>query len=68
MGAAILDRKSWGPPSWIWRRDVIDPKVAPILLMWIKTTGLSDHDIVHVELNVMPKITKQVPRDTILYK
>ena len=32
MGAAILDRKSWGPPSWTRSRDVIDPKVAPILL------------------------------------
>ena len=33
MGAAILDRKSWGPPSWIGSRDVIDSKVAPILLI-----------------------------------
>ena len=39
VGAAILDRKSWGrhlgvvgPPSWIWRRDVIYPIVGPILL------------------------------------
>ena len=31
MGAAILDRKSWGPPSWIGS-DVIDAKVTPILL------------------------------------
>ena len=31
MGAAILDRKSWGPPSWIGS-DVIGAKVAPILL------------------------------------
>ena len=35
MGAAILDLKSWGPPSWIWRRDVIGAKVAPILLIII---------------------------------
>ena len=36
-----------------------------------KTTvlpGLSDHDIVKVELNAKPKITKQVPRDILLYK
>ena len=33
MGAAILDRKSWGPLSWIGRRDVIDAKPAPILLL-----------------------------------
>ena len=31
VGAAILDRKSWGPPSWIGS-DVIGAKVAPILL------------------------------------
>ena len=31
MGAAILDLKSWGPPSWIGS-DVIYPIVAPILL------------------------------------
>ena len=36
MGAAILDLKSWGPPSWIWRRDVIGAKVAPILLLCMK--------------------------------
>ena len=32
VGAAILDRKSWGPPSWIGR-DVIGAIVAPILLL-----------------------------------
>ena len=31
MGAAILDRKSWGPPSWIGS-DVKNAKVTPILL------------------------------------
>ena len=31
MGAAILDRKSWGPLSWTGS-DVIYPIVAPILL------------------------------------
>ena len=45
VGAAILDRKCggrhlgsevWGPPSWIWRRDVIDPKPAPILLNYFE--------------------------------
>ena len=35
VGAAILDLTSWGPPSWIWRRDVIDPKVPHILLLCI---------------------------------
>ena len=34
MGAAILDRKSWGPPSWIGS-DVIGAKVAPILLSFL---------------------------------
>ena len=32
MGAAILDRKSWGPPSWTGS-DVKNSIVAPILLM-----------------------------------
>ena len=31
MGAAILDRKSWGPPSWTGS-DVKNAKVTPILL------------------------------------
>ena len=31
-------------------------------------TGLSHHDIVLAEVNVKPKITKQVPRDILLYK
>ena len=31
MGAAILDRKSWAPPSWI-ASDVKNAKVTPILL------------------------------------
>ena len=30
--------------------------------------GLSEHDIVQAELNVKPKITKQVPRDILSYK
>ena len=34
MGAAILDRKSWGPPSWTGS-DVKNAKVAPILLLVI---------------------------------
>ena len=33
-----------------------------------KTTGLSDHDIVQVELSAQPKITKQVRRDILLHK
>ena len=32
MGTAILDRKSWGPPSWTGS-DVKNAKVAPILLL-----------------------------------
>ena len=32
VGAAILDRKSWGPPSWTGS-DVKSAKVAPILLI-----------------------------------
>ena len=35
MGAAILDRKSWGPPSWIGS-DVIGAKVTPILLTVVR--------------------------------
>ena len=35
MGAAILDRKSWGPPSWTGS-DVKNAKVGPILLTAIK--------------------------------
>ena len=30
--------------------------------------GLSDHDIVIVEINSRPEIIKQVPRDITLYK
>ena len=32
MGAAILDRKSWGPPSWTGN-DVKNSIVGPILLL-----------------------------------
>ena len=35
MGAAILDRKSWGPPSWTGS-DVKCAIVAPILLTFLK--------------------------------
>ena len=38
MGAAILDRKSWGPPSWIGS-DVKNAKVAPILLGFLQCNG-----------------------------
>ena len=41
MGAAILDQKSWGPPS-LTGSDVKSAKVAPILLVreqWIQMTG-----------------------------
>ena len=34
----------------------------------IALPGLSEHDIVQAELNVKPKITKQVPRDILSYK
>ena len=33
VGAAILDRKSWGPPSWTGS-DVKNAKVTPILLVY----------------------------------
>ena len=38
MGAAILDRKSWGPPSWTGS-DVKNAKVAPILLGPMSTSA-----------------------------
>ena len=41
MGAAILDRKSWGPPSWIGR-DVIGAIVAPILLLVVTCRERAD--------------------------
>ena len=41
MGAAILDLTSWGPPSWIGSRDVIDSKVLHILLGCTRYSNLS---------------------------
>ena len=41
VGAAILDRKSWGPPSWTGS-DVKCAKVAPILLA---TVARQMHDV-----------------------
>ena len=71
MGAAILDRKSWGPPSWTGS-DVKNAKVTPILLPFRPSLELFSFfkqltGLIEENLDLGPTTNRQVLKSTYLH-